>query len=146
LLFFGIILEKLVGAKKFLIVFFSSGIIANIIAVNFYESSLGASGAIYGVLGAVAVIKPFMMIWAFGLILPMFVAVILWITADILRYFGFFGATNIGSIAHLSGIAVGFILSLFFIIWRKRKIKKDKLEIPEVYIENWENRNMGNFK
>jgi len=59
---FGFILEKLIGSKRFLIVFFASGIIANLIAVNFYNSSLGVSGAIYGILGCLVILKPLMMI------------------------------------------------------------------------------------
>ncbi|MEK6872909.1 MAG: rhomboid family intramembrane serine protease [Nanoarchaeota archaeon] len=112
LFFFGIILEKEVGSRNFLIIFFFSGILANLIAVNFYSSSLGASGAIYGVIGALTIIKPLMMVWTFGMILPMFIASILWVTADILRTLGAFGQTNIGSIAHLSGIAIGILCGI----------------------------------
>ena len=54
LLFFGGLLEKLIGSKRFLILFFISGIFANLISVWFYSSSLGASGAVYGILGALA--------------------------------------------------------------------------------------------
>jgi len=88
LLFFGLTLEKLIGSNKFLFTFLFTGIIANIISVNFYNSSLGASGAIYGIIGAVAIIRPMMMVWTFGLIMPMFLASILYITADILRTLG----------------------------------------------------------
>lgn len=112
LIFFGLILEKSLGSRNFLIIFLSSGIIANLIAVNYYSSSLGASGAIYGIIGALTIIKPFMMIWAFGMLMPMFIASILWVTADILRTLGAFGPTNIGTIAHLSGIAIGLILGI----------------------------------
>ncbi|MEK6831009.1 MAG: rhomboid family intramembrane serine protease [Nanoarchaeota archaeon] len=114
LFFFGIILEKEIGSKNFLLVFFFSGILANLIAVNFYESSLGASGAIYGIIGMLTVIKPLMMVWTFGMIMPMFIASIIWITADVLRTLGAFGTTNIGSIAHLSGIAIGILLGFLF--------------------------------
>jgi len=140
LLFFGVILEKLIGSKRFLIVFFSSGIIANIIAINFYDSSLGASGAIYGVIGTATIIKPFMMIFAFGLIMPFFIGAILWIIADILRGLGVFGSTEVGSIAHLSGIAIGFILGLLFRnLKRKRNtFSSDKIQIPDFQLRNWE--------
>ena len=75
LLFFGFSLERKIGSKRFLLVFLLSGIIANIIAINFYESSLGASGAIYGILGALVILAPFSFVWAFGLIMPIFIAV-----------------------------------------------------------------------
>ena len=71
-------------------------------------------------MGALTIITPLTMVWAFGLIMPMFLASILWITADILRSLGAFGETNIGSIAHLSGIAVGFILGIY---WKFKKVR-----------------------
>lgn len=137
LLFFGLILEKLVGSNKFIFIFLFSGIIANIISVNFYTSSLGASGAIYGIMGAISIIRPFMMVWAFGLILPMFLASILWVTADVLRTLGIFGPTNIGSIAHLSGIAIGILLGFLF---RKPTTKNTKVEITidDYHLKNLE--------
>ncbi len=146
LLLFGFILERLIGSKRFLFVFLLSGIIANIIAVNFYESSLGASGAIYGIIGCITILKPFMMVWAFGLIMPMFIAAIVWILGDIL---GIFIPDGVGNIAHLSGILVGFIIGL--IIRRLRNQKERKISnprksyniiIPEPYIRGWEDRNM----
>ncbi len=137
LLFFGLILEKTIGSKKFLFIFLTSGIIANIISVNFYLSSLGASGAIYGIIGALTILKPFMLVWAFGLLLPMFIASILWTIGDILGAFGF-GNQSIGNIAHLSGIAIGFIFGLF--LKSKNSTKKQIKKIPENYIKLWEDR------
>ena len=134
---FGIILEKLIGSNKFLLVFFASGIIANLIAVNFYSSSLGASGAIYGILGCLAVIRPLMMIWAFGFPMPMFIAAILWVGAGVL---GVFMPSNVGDIAHLSGIGIGFIIGLVLREWRKAK--KELMRVPEGYMRIWENNYM----
>jgi len=124
LLFFGITLEKLAGTKRFLWIFFISGILANIISVNFYTSSLGASGSIMGIIGAVTVLRPMMMVWAFGMIMPMFVAAALWIAGDILGTIGFFAGNpidNTGNIAHLSGIFVGVFFTLFFKTRKKKK-------------------------
>lgn len=117
---FGSILEKLIKGRKFLLVFFISGILANLIAVNFYPSSLGASGAIMGILGCLAVIKPMMMVWAFGFPMPMFIASILWVIGDVLGALGAFGDTGIGNIAHLSGIAVGFLAGILIRIFKRR--------------------------
>jgi len=140
LFFFGLVLEKTIGTKRFMITFFATGIIANIISVNFYNSSLGASGAIYGVIGAVAILRPMMMVFSFGAIIPMFLAAIIYVAADILRAFGAFGPTNVGSIAHLSGIAIGFLIGIYY----RNKFKnprKQKMEIKfdENSMENWEN-------
>lgn len=137
LLFFGLVLEKLMGSKKFLLTFLLSGIIANIISVNFYTSSLGASGAIYGIIGAATVLRPMMMVFAFGIIMPMFLASTFWVIADILRSLGAFGPTNIGSIAHLSGIVIGIILGF---ILRKKSAKNTniKITIDDYQIKNLE--------
>jgi len=137
--FFGFILEKLIGSRRFLLVFLFSGTIANIIAINFYPSSLGASGAIMGILGIMAVIKPLMMVWAFGLIMPMFIAAILWIIGDFL---GIFMPDKIGHIAHLSGIGVGILMGLIFRANRGRKKANNKIKIPETYARSWEERYM----
>jgi len=144
LLFFGGLLEKLIGSKKFLLVFFGSGIIANIISVWFYPSSLGASGAIMGIIGALALIRPMMMVWAFGLILPMFIAAGLWIAGDVLGALGAFGEKGIGNIAHLSGIGIGLIIGLLLRKGlKKRKEKSDnKIKIPDYYMAGWEKRYM----
>ena len=134
---FGFILERFIGSNKFLLVFFFSGIIANMISINFYASSLGASGAIMGILGCLAVIKPMMMVWAFGFPMPMFIASILWVTGDVLGALGAFGNTGIGNIAHLSGIAVGFLVGLFLREWKTAK--KQLTNMPESYMRIWEN-------
>jgi len=39
LVLFGSILEKLIGSKRFLTVFFVTGILANVVSINFYNSS-----------------------------------------------------------------------------------------------------------
>ena len=142
LLLFGFILERKLGSIRFLLVFFASGILANVIAVNFYPSSLGASGAIYGILGCLAVIAPMMIVWAFGLLMPMFIAAILWVLGGVLGVFGF-GSGDVGYIAHLSGIFVGILLGIFFRIRHvKPGVSPDKIKIPDNYIMDWEERYM----
>jgi len=143
LILFGLILEKLIGSNKFLAIFFLSGVLANLIAVNFYSSSLGASGAIMGILGALTAIRPGMTVWAFNLPMPMFLAAILWAISDIL---GIFYPQGVGNIAHLSGLATGLILGFYF---RFKHLKKQTLRaeysriiLPEEYMQDWENRFM----
>ena len=136
LVLFGLILESIVGSNRFLVVFFAGGIIANLVSVNFYSSSLGASGAIFGIIGAVAVLKPLMTVWAFSLPMPMFVAAILWVIGDML---GIFMPSDTANIAHLSGIAVGLILGLAFRLAIKfPKSEEHKIRIPESRMREWE--------
>lgn len=138
LILFGLILESIIGSKKFLLIFFASGIAANLIAVNFYSSSLGASGAIYGILGCLTILRPKMTVWVYNLPMPMFVAALVWIGAGVL---GVFNPSTTGDIAHLSGIAIGF---LFGFIFRERfkenRERKMRVMLDERGMRNWEDR------
>ncbi|MEA3329629.1 MAG: rhomboid family intramembrane serine protease [Nanoarchaeota archaeon] len=135
LIFFGLILEKLVGSNKFLGIYLVSGICANLIAINFYPSSLGSSGAIMGVIGALTIIRPTMNVWAFGMILPMSIATIFWVLIDAL---GIFIPSNIGHIAHLSGILFGAIFGVVFRLNHHKVKKKHVIEVPEHILRRWE--------
>jgi uncharacterized protein len=135
---FGFILEKVIGSNRFLLVFFASGIIANLVAVNFYDSSLGASGAIYGVLGCLTILRSRMTVWVYSLPMPMFLAALVWIG---LAVFGVFNPSTTGDIAHLSGIVVGFAMGIiYFSRFRERKEIKYQINIPENEMRNWEDR------
>ncbi len=145
LLFFGFISERLIGSKKFFWFFLICGVFANIISFSFYPSSLGASGAIMGLIGLVAVLRPMMAVWAFGLILPMFAVAIIWIGASILGIFGL-GDNNIGYLAHLSGIFLGILYGFLIRVNNKDKNGKlvvfnssKKINIPEEHMQTWEN-------
>ncbi len=140
LFLFGSILESQISSKRFLIVFFTTGILANIIAVNFYDSSLGASGAIFGILGALIILRPLMITCGSGIPLPMFVAGIVWAAIDLLGAYGFLVGNpinNTGNIAHLSGMFFGI---LFGILYRKLIVRKRKINvsIDEDQVRNWE--------
>jgi uncharacterized protein len=146
LLLFGSILEKFIGSKRFLLVFFTTGILANLISINFYDSSLGASGAIFGVIGTLIIIQPLMTVWAFSLPMPLFLAGILWAIADLLGAYGFFTGNpidNTGNIAHLSGMIFGL---LFGFLYRKRFLRKQKINvsIDEGEVRHWERSWMKN--
>jgi len=141
LVLFGSILEKMIGGRRFLIVFFVTGILANLISFNFYPSSLGASGAIFGVIGALIIVRPLLPIWAFGMPMPMFIAGILWAGADILGTIGFFAGNpidNTGNIAHLSGMFFGFVFGGVYRGLVGEVKKNPKVVIDERSIRKWE--------
>jgi len=141
---FGSILEGFIGGRKFLLIFIVTGILANIISINFYDSSLGASGAIFGVIGALIIIKPLMMVWAFGVPMPIFVAGILWVLGDLVGAYAYFSnapLNNTGNIAHLSGMFFGAIFGFFF--RDRNKVKKvQNLRIDEPSFRQWEDDNI----
>ena len=112
---FGSILERFIGSRKFFIVFFAAGVLANIVSVNFYDASLGASGAIFGVIGALIIIRPWMVVWAFGLPMPLILAGVLWAVGDAI---GLFIPSGVANLAHLSGMFFGIILGF---LYRKSK-------------------------
>ena len=135
LLLFGGMLERLIGGRRFLLVFFATGIIANFVSVFFYPSSLGASGAIFGIIGSLIVVRPTLVVFAFGLPMPMFIAGILWATGDII---GLFVPSNVGNIAHLSGLAIGLLFGAFYRDWRRRRIPRERSGLDEGFMRRWE--------
>ena len=135
---FGSILEKYIGSKKFLFVFFVTGIFANLISINYYDASLGASGAIFGIIGALVLIRPMLVVWAFGLPMPMFLAGALWAVGDVI---GIFVPSNVANVAHLSGMFFGLVFGL---IYRERVSTKNekRLIIDESSMRKWEEVNL----
>ncbi len=109
LVLFGSILEKIIGGRNFLAIFFVSGLMASFGSFLFYEASLGASGAIFGLSGALAVLRPKMTVWVAGVPMPMIFAIIIWAAGDFL---GLFMPSGIANAAHLTGLFVGILLGL----------------------------------
>ena len=145
LLFFGSIVERVIGSKRFLWVFFITGIFANLVSVNFYSSSLGASGAIFGVIGALVVLRPGMTVWAFGLPMPMIVAGFLWMGGDLIGAVGYLSGnplSNTGNIAHLSGMVLGIIFGSFYRNPAEKRSRRPTVVIDERSMRDWEDRYM----
>ncbi|MBS3141009.1 rhomboid family intramembrane serine protease [Candidatus Woesearchaeota archaeon] len=131
LFIFGMILENSIGSKRFLIVYFVSGVFAGLIASFFYNAALGASGAIFGVLGTLVMLKPKMVVYVYFMPLPMYLAGILWALIDISR---FFFPTGIASAAHLAGLFIGLGFGYYFKKKFGDKYFDDELNI----VEHWE--------
>src|SRR3989338_8556737 len=75
---FGSILEHILGSRKFLALFFASGLAASLASLPFYARVLGASGAIFGILGMLAILRPKMVVWAYSMPMPMIMALFVW--------------------------------------------------------------------
>ncbi len=141
---FGSITENHIGSKRFLILFFTSGLFASITSSFFYNASLGASGAIFGIMGTLTYLKPGMTIWINFMPLPMWMASIFWTIENII---GIFVPSNIANLAHLSGLGFGLTFG-YFIKERqdkliKREIKSnDNLMITKKELEEWEEKFM----
>ncbi len=130
---FGLILEHNIGSKRFLILYLVTGVIASFASIFFYDSALGASGAIFGVLGALAAIRPKMITWTYGVPMPMFVAVGFWVLLDLI---GVFSPSNVANIAHIAGLVAGIIIGIAL---RKPGVKETKEKIlNEEEFNQWE--------
>jgi len=113
LFFFGSELERRVGGNDYLKIFFLSGIFGNIMYLAFsfatssYVPALGASGAIYGIMGTLAVIAPEIRVLLFFFIpINIRMAVVLFALYNLfLAPFSIF--TGVAYVAHLGGLAVG---------------------------------------
>jgi uncharacterized protein len=143
---FGTILEHVIGKKQFLLVFFGTGILANLISFSFYPVALGASGAILGVLGTLAVMRPTLIFYVYFIPMPLWLVAIVYAVIDI---FGVFFPSNVGNIAHLSGLVVGVSLGFYYRFhvfkstFRKRResvidLDKDSYSDMGMDVEDWE--------
>ncbi|MBI2133662.1 rhomboid family intramembrane serine protease [Candidatus Woesearchaeota archaeon] len=131
---FGSILEGRIGSAKFLWVFMASGLISGIVAAFFYPATIGASGAVFGVIGVLAVIAPMMIVWVSYIPMPMFIAAVVWAVGDVL---GLFMPGEIANAAHLAGLAAGALFGIFLRGKAPLKIMK-KPGLSKEKIREWE--------
>jgi len=129
LLFVGGLVEKLLGKKRYLYFYLLCGIAAGlfyIIAELFFPSGLvavGASGALFGLVGFLMLITPNLPVYVFFIPIPIKMKyaapgllIVLWlisIAADI----------PIGNTAHLGGLVAGLLYGVYVKKKYKRKAK-----------------------
>mgnify|MGYP001164518151 CR=1 FL=1 len=130
LMLFGIPIEQLWGPKKFLIYYFFTGIGAGITiflmnyfagGIGAYIPTIGASGAVFGLLLAFGILFPDAELLIFFFI-PMKAKylVVMYGGLELMALLSSGGDSNVSHIGHLGGILFGFI---YFIIARRRGIK-----------------------
>lgn len=134
---FGLILEGRIGPWRVLGLFMFSGIAINIFSP--YSRSLGASGAIFALIGALVALRPFMVIWVDMLPMPMIIAGVVYLVQDVI---GTFVPSSIANLAHIGGLFIGLAIGLFWrrdfgdsVHWKKKK-RSDS--ILENRIDDWE--------
>ncbi|MFW6285844.1 MAG: rhomboid family intramembrane serine protease [Nanoarchaeota archaeon] len=117
LISFGLILEKNIGSIKFLIIYIISGTFANLIQAYTIPNSIiiGASSALFGILGALMMREPLLNIKLFGIIKTPIIITLgaIFILHSGLNYF--LNQTLItANIAHYSGLFIGiFLVGIF---------------------------------
>lgn len=120
----GWTLEHEIGKIRFLIIYFASGIAGNILSAwgdlmtREYAVSAGASGAVYGIIGALLYVAlrnkgHIGDISGRGLLCMIGLSL----------YYGF-TSSGVDNLAHIGGLAAGFILAVF--LYWKRKSKRRK--------------------
>ena len=113
LYFFGSFLLRLIGVKRFLIVYFGGGILGNLLYILMEQSSsatvVGASGAIFALAGVLTVMRPQLRVFIFPIPapLPIWVAVI-----GIFAILSFL--PHIAWQAHLGGLVLGLVAGYIF--------------------------------
>jgi membrane associated rhomboid family serine protease len=116
LYFFGTYLSRLVGMSKFLMVYFCGGILGNILFILLaapFSVGIGASGAIFALGGALAMMRPKLRVFVFPIPVPL----PLW-SAVIGGFLIISFIPHIAWQAHLGGLVFGLIAGYFF---RKRE-------------------------
>jgi membrane associated rhomboid family serine protease len=110
--FFGSYLSKLVGNRKFLLVYLIGGVVGNLLFALIappFATAIGASGAIFAAGGALAMMRPKTPVYVFPIPapIPLIGAVIGGFV--VLSFF-----PGIAWEAHLGGLIVGLIAGYFF--------------------------------
>jgi len=128
LLFLGGFLERIIGKKRFIWIFMISGIAGSLLyLLNFYLTgtgdipAVGASGAIFGLGGMLAVITPKMPVYIlfFPIAMPMWVGVI--ISLALMWLLSVTAGLPIGNFAHLGGLIAGFGYAFYLRTKYKRR-------------------------
>jgi len=128
LFFFGPLLERRIGSKSFLAIYFGSGILAGLAQVIAFPASavLGASGAIFGVLGTLTVLMPDLVIFLYFVPLKMVYATLLFAALDL---FPMLTGTpdGIAHVAHLVGLAIGLAAGFWY--RQKSKVRNARWQV-----------------
>jgi membrane associated rhomboid family serine protease len=149
LLIFGPLLEQRIGPKRFILAYIGTGLLAGIIASevarvcdflplpgNFcFQSALGASGAILGIIGVTIVLLPNL-----GILLFFVIPMPLWMFGIVIALVDLLGITpGVASAAHLAGLGAGVLYGLHLRGQKKEFHKKfkQKFELDDEDIEEY---------
>lgn len=120
LFFFGRVVELELGRKKFMLIFFTSAILGNLafllpsfLGASSSGSVIGASAAIFGLMGAAMLVKPLELVFYPYLIpIPLILVAVLYTLYNIASFFLVsvnLEESNIAYISHIAGLATGML-------------------------------------
>lgn len=133
LYFFGHVIEKELGRKKFFMIFIISalaGHVAIVLSSTIGITSpaiptIGASAAIFGLMGAAMIVKPLEMVfYPYIIPLPLGFAALIYATYNVIAFVAQIGtgaASEIAFAAHIGGLVAGTYFGLKYVN-RKREI------------------------
>jgi len=115
LYFFGPIVERKLGSKRFSILFLGAGIVASVgsvaapLLLGEVGGGLGASGAILAILGVLTILNPELRVLLFFAIpMPLWLLTVGFAAFSVFAIgVGGLGAGGIGHVAHLTGLVIG---------------------------------------
>lgn len=121
LLFVGNLIEKILGAKRYLYFYMASGLFAGlffvlaslIFPIDFETFAVGASGALFGLVGLLVLLTPNLPVFIMFIPIPIKIKyagpgilIVLWLVSIA-------GDIPIGNTAHLGGLIIGIIYGLY---------------------------------
>lgn len=121
----GSTLERHVGKIKYLLIYFLSGIVAGIASMSYnmekglLSNSIGASGAVFGVIGAIALI----VIVNKGRLETIGTRQIIIFIA--LSLYGGFTSQGVDNAAHVGGLLAGFFIAMLVYRKKRGRIRED---------------------
>lgn len=114
LFFFGTYLERCIAQREYIILFLVSGLFGNIgymlTAPELTIPVVGASGSIYGIMGCLAALRPFAVIYIYFTPVPLILAAVIW---AITEFLGIFTPSYIAHGSHLFGLVFGVLVGLY---------------------------------
>jgi len=131
LIFVGGLIEKLLGKKRYLWFYMLSGIFASLLFVLlalFFQADLntyavGASGALFGLIGFLVLITPNLPVYVMFIPIPIKmkyagpgILIVLWLISVA-------GSVPIGNTAHLGGLIAGLVYGIYIKTKYKKKSK-----------------------
>ena len=148
----GGLCEKIIGRKRFLWFYLLSGIFAGLLSVlaagflggGFLQKivgtpdvyMVGASGAIFGILGMLGILRPKLTVWLYNIPMPMLIALFVWAIGDII---GIYAPSETANIAHLAGLGIGVVAGIYYSKqFKEIKPKKEDIFIDEGKVKEWE--------
>ena len=119
LYFFADVVIGSIGFVKFLIIYFASLLVGNLLSFYFHKdeyhySAIGASGAVSGILYSAILFYPNMSLYLFFIPIPIPV----WVFGILYLLYSIYGMKkslgNIGHDAHFGGALAGYVLTILF--------------------------------